>query len=359
MNSNGRFNLTDWLENKKNRRIVLIIAVVLIAVVLIARVISRIGGIGEEMKLPDGGLLAEAEVLEREVPYYLNSLVSSDALGVTLAVPDAAEVKDDYLVCQRNDVVYVIGDGNAGVREVSETLYSTVYASVFGDKEHVSVGTAKQGYLGQLPAEYCTATVDMQVSTREITLYSIAYVVSVQEISGVTAKRLVLYACSESAEALNEAQVILKEIAYSVRKLDEEALYAPEEDGVDRPLGSDYFYPIDVYWYDESTGYENTVMVITWDNMLDEPGYLEVFGPMGQKGVMNEEYSYGGHYLYEFGVTNGGEYYIHGGTDKQLTNATISVLSMDEYMDLFHYVDANDGEVPDYILNREFDEEEY
>lgn len=359
MGEGKRFNLTEWIEDKRNRNIALIVVIVLIALALTIRVASHIKDIGEESRLPDGGLLAEkGDYVEKQVPFYLNSSISNPSLKVTMAIPEDVEVKDDVLKFSMNGVVYLIGDGTESLADIlKNTYYKKAVTVVFGSEPDIMVGKTKVGYIGTIPAEFGTAIYDLQISTRKMNMYGMAYKVSVDELSGIGNRDLILYACSEEAEALNEAQVVMKEIAYSLRALDMSLLEEKEEE-VQRPVGSQYFYPIDVYWYDASDGYTNTVMLITWDNLTDEPVELGVTGPRGQMGMLNTEYSMGGHYLYEFGVTNGGEYYIHGGTDKQLINATVSVMDMAEYLDIFHYVETHDGEVPDYAHNRVNEEED-
>lgn len=353
-----RFDLTEWLGKNKNRKMALVVVLMFLVLALVVRVVSHVKGIGEELKLPDGGLLDErGDYIERELPYYLNSSVSNQNLGIVIALPSGMGELGEYLTCVIGDVTYIIGDVNQGVDELSKTLYKEVVKSVWGTKDKVKVNHLKSGYVDHLAADFCTASVDMQISTRKTTVYSIAYAISVQDVSGVTGSRLLLYACSENPADLEEAQVILKEIAGSVRKADDKLLQDKgEQENVDRPLGADFLYPIDIYWFDASEGSENTVVLIEWTNVIDEPGLLEVYGPDDQIGWLNEDYSMSGHYLYEFGVTHGGEYYIHGGTDKKLLGATISVMSMERYLDLFHYVDTHDGEVPDYILNRPAEE---
>lgn len=363
MNENKRFNMTEWLENKRNRTIALIIAIVLVAFALVVRLTGQIRDIGTESKMPDGGLLSEkGDYVERELPYYLTNSVSNPALNVFLALPSGAEVKDSYLVFEMNDVTYVIGDSAEALEELVENeFYKKVCVTVYGSKSDIKVTASKKGYIGSYEAEYCTSSADLQVSTREEEMYGIAYKVSLEDLSGVSNRSLVMYACSEDVEALNEAQVVLKEIVYSARKLDMSLVEKEEEEEItDRPVGVDYFYPIDVYWYDASEGYTNTIMLITWDNMFDKPEELNVIGPDGQIGRLNQDYTSAGHYVYEFGVTNGGEYYIQGGTDKQLVNATISVMGIEEYIDMYHYVEEHDGELPEHIQNREnaWDDEE-
>ncbi len=352
MNYGKRFNLTEWVEDKKNRTILLIVIIALVALSLIVRVFSQIKGMGEESKLPDSGLLKEkGDYMERQVPYYLNNAISNPSLNVLLAVPQDAEVNNDVLQFSMNGVIYMVGDGTKSMDVILENdYYKNAVTTVFGSKQTIKVVKKESGYVGSFPAEFGMATYDLQISTRKMKMYGLAYKVSLEEVSGVAGRELILYACSEDVEALQEAPVVLKEIAYSARNY--EQVKVEEQEVVDYPIGAEFFYPIDVYWNDASDGYTNTVMLITWDNLLDEPVRLEVTGPRGQNGILNEEYSMGGHYLYEFGVTDGGEYYIHGGTDVQLLNATVSVMSMEQYLDMFHYVEVHDGEVPDYAHNR-------
>ncbi|MBR3825686.1 MAG: hypothetical protein IKJ39_10890 [Lachnospiraceae bacterium] len=281
---------------------------------------------------------------------------NNTVLGITMDVIDGMGVAGKYLICTMDGVTYAIGTekslhGKAGyLHNESDLTYDFFY-----DGYSISQGTSGQECIGAYFVEFQTTDTELHSDTKTAVLHNMTYLVDLKDLTGNDEYSLILNISSEDVNKLDEAKVLAKEMIASIRKAEnnnskelQEVSYLPKE----------YTFPIDVYYTDKSSGYEETVMLISWINTEDRPGEMVVIGPEGQRGILNEEYSIGGHYLYEFGKTNGGEYYIHGGTDVKLKDTIIGVMSMESYLDLYHYYEIYD-DVPDYILHRQDEDYDY
>ena len=316
---------------------------------------------GEELletdaKVDDWRSESITESNEQSQLTYPKVSVDNKILGITIDAIDGMGAVEEYLVCNMNGVAYAIGSTDSELRRHAGFLYEKAdWSYELYNSYSVSQGISGQEYIGDYLVEFMATDTELSSDTKTLTLHNITYLISLENLTGDSERSVVLNLTSENIDKLELAKSVAKEIIGSIRKIDKEII---EETVEDDYLPKEYVFPIDVYFTDKSTGYDDTVMLISWVNMTDKPGELIVIGPEGQRGVLNEEYSYGGHYLYEFGKTGGGEYYIHGGTDTQLIDSYIMVSSMEGYLEYYHYYEIHD-EVPDYILNRPAEDEDF
>lgn len=317
----------------------------------------------QSAELADANVMVEGwkletilESKEQSQSAYPKVSVNNKILGITIDAIDGMGAVEEYLVCNMNGVAYSIGSTDSELGRLAGFLHKKAdWSYELYNSYSVSRGLSGQEYIGDCLVEFMTTDTELSSDTKTLTLYNVTYLVSLENLTGDTKRSVVLNLTSEDVDKLEKAKAVAKEIIGSIRKMEKEI----EEETVENDyLPKEYTFPIDVYFTDKSTGYDDTVMLISWTNMMDKPGELIVIGPNGQRGVLNKEYSYGGHYLYEFGKTSGGEYYIHGGTDTQLIGSYIMVSSMEGYLEYYHYYEIYD-EVPDYILNRPAEDEEY
>lgn len=282
--------------------------------------------------------------------------VNNTLLGITMDVIDGMGAKDKYLICTMDGVTYAIGGDESFLDRAgylhceSDLTYDFLYNSY-----SINQGATGQEYIGDYLVEFKTTDTELSSDTKNTVLHNITYLVDLEKLTGDNKYSLILNISSEDIHKLEEAKAVVKEMIMSIKKTDNNTSEELQEDDY---LPKEYTFPIDVYYTDKSSGYEETVMLISWINTQDRPGELVIIGPEGQRGVLNEEYSIGGHYLYEFGKTGGGKYYIHGGTDVKLEDTIISVTSMESYLDLYHYFEIHD-DVPDYILHRQDEDYDY
>ena len=376
-------NLKKWLSEGKNKLVVFVVVAVLAIIMLLVTLIEQIGGVVDAADYPKGNISKEkCDFILVEPPAYLSQTKLNPVLGIYLALPKDMKVDGNWLVGSYNGVTYVVGSSTDSITELCKgDLFKKAVTGVLGYESDATVRTLDSGYMYGFEATYCDTTYETLVSTKKATHHSICYALSSDEFSNST-ERLILYAVSEDIGSLELAEEVLRSISLSVRHQTKEGVADtslnnggsdkikdrgddkgdaikpgityrenPKENPFEEPV-----YTIDLFWHNRGKGYLNTVFLIEWENIEAEPLELAVRGPEGQMGILNQEYSTAGHYVYEMGITDEGSFRITGTTDVQLTGVSVCAMDMTDYMEFYHYYEVYD-ELPDYILNRPDEEE--
>lgn len=347
--------MKEWLGNKSNQYLVILVASIISIILLIMSIVSTLDKMNVKGLYPTGDLSREQETHPGYEPLAdISCKCLFSSLKYSCDMPIGTKIDGDYASCEYEGMYFVAVVGEADIEKMcEETLPRMFYIPIVGKKTKAEEAVKEAGYLFDKSAKFQAYTISTKVSTKEKIAYTMCY-----EITSKNSQRvLYLYALVEDKDMIDEAYVVLRQIALSVTPIEDVGVWM-EENVINGQSAESA--ETDIHSYEVESPYENKVIVedeegpfdiyielvndrelvegvllVEWANFQCVPYRLDLYDEEGNFCSMDKEYSVAGHYVYEIGSANGGVYTLQGGTMDKLTGGKYYFLELEQYEVLY------------------------